>query len=407
MILLLLVAAFACGYALLREPWGALVLGLGLSGALWSAGWLLLGLTGPWTDLALLVLAVVCWRSTGRRSSSSPAVHLVVLAAFGLVMAALFVEHSIRYPEGGWDAVAIWNVRARAIFGAPGNLAQVFSPDVGATHPDYPLLLPGLVAHGWFALGHRTALAPIAVSFLFAAGGVGALCAAVREKRGPAFALAAALLLLGTPDLLALAWNQYADLKLAMLLLLAVVLASDERYLLAGLAAGLAAYTKNEGLIECIALLAAIAAADGPKAAARFLAGAAAPLALLLYFKLRWAPANDFASGSRFVPWRALAIARGYALEIANFEHWGLSLAAVALLWIFRARSRSAGALFVALMLLGFFAMYLFIPGEPRERMRDSIDRLLFQIWPALIYVTALAVSRGPAAPTAAATGRA
>ena len=75
-----------------------------------------------------------------------------------------------------------------------------------------------------------------------------------------------------------------------MLLLVAVVLATEGRFVSAGLVAGLAAFTKNEGLPEALGLLAAILIRAGPRPGMRFLAGALAPLALLADFKLRWRP---------------------------------------------------------------------------------------------------------------------
>ncbi|TMA31198.1 MAG: hypothetical protein E6J88_04370, partial [Deltaproteobacteria bacterium] len=235
MIALAVLAAFACGFALLRGP-GAVVLGLALSGAAWSAGLLLFGATGAGADLALLAAAGVAWRFGEQRSLVQRGrvnnVHRAVSAGAAVVVAALFLEQSVRYPDGGWDAVAIWNLRARALFAAPHQPGLVFSPELPAQHPDYPILLPALVAHGWFALGNRTAAVPIAISFLFAAAGVAALASAVSARRGPTIALAAALLLHGTPELLTLAWNQYADVKLAMLLLVAVALAVEERFAL-------------------------------------------------------------------------------------------------------------------------------------------------------------------------------
>jgi len=408
LIALAVLAAFACGFALLRGP-GAVVLGLALSGAAWSAGLLLFGATGAGADLALLAAAGVAWRFGEQRSlvQRGPVnnVHRAVCAGAALVVAALFLEHSIRYPDGGWDAVAIWNLRARSLFAAPQQLALVFSPELPAQHPDYPILLPALVAHGWFALGNRTAAVPIAMSFLFAAAGVAALASAVSARRGPTIGLAAALLLLGTPELLTLAWNQYADVKLAMLLLVAVALAVEERFALAGLAAGLCAFTKNEGAIELAALFLAVLLVAGRRAAVRFALGAAAPVALLAYFKLRWAPPNDLATQTRLgdvlrhAPRRIGIVARGFALEAVDFSHWGIALPAVALAWIVKLRSRSLPAVFIALMLAVIFAVYLATPWNPVEHMHSSLDRLLFQLWPSIIYATAAAVPADASTP--------
>ncbi len=321
------------------------------------------------------------------------------------MVAALFVEQSIRYPDGNWDAFAIWNLRARALYRAPHDLALVFTGELPAQHPYYPPLLPSLIAHGWFALGASTPAVPIAVSLLFGAAGVVALAAAVAERRGPALGLAAALLLLGTPELLTLATNQYADLKLAMLLLVAVVLASSERFVAAGLVAGLCAYTKNEGLLEFAALWVAIFVVSGRRAALRFLAGAALPLALLGTFEAGWAPRNALVADLRLTdilhraPGRLLLVLRGFAAQLVDFPAWGCTLPFVFLCWMvgFRRSERTVPAVFVALSIAVFFAIYLTTPHDPAEHMASSLDRLLFQIWPSLIYATAVSLLSGEA----------
>src|SRR5438552_2302100 len=111
-----------------------------------------------------------------------------------------------------------------------------------------------------------------------------------------------------------------------MLLLVAVALAVEERFALAGLAAGLCAFTKNEGAIELAALFLAVLLVAGRRAAVRFALGAAAPVALLAYFKLRWAPPNDLATQTRLgdvlrhAPRRIGIVARGFALEAVDFS---------------------------------------------------------------------------------------
>jgi hypothetical protein len=439
LIALSLAAAAACGIALVRAAlphrggWligsAGLVAGLALSGAAWSAGLLLFGATGAGADLALLALAgffllrkrlkpttatspspspstststsTSTWASTSTSASvadAAPAWLWVACAVAALVVTALFLRHSIRYPDGAWDASAIWNLRARSLFAAPERLADVFSPDLAAQQPDYPLLMPGLIAHAWTALGSWTPAVPIAVSFLFAAAGTVALGAAISARRGPVLALAAVLLLLGTPDLVTLAWNQYADLKLAMLLLVAVVLADERSFAAAGLVAGLAAFTKNEALLELGTLALAVLIAAGRRALLRFALGAALPLALLEYFKLRWAPPNGLVATTAprdillRAPRRLGVVAGGFVSQLWDFAHWGCALAFVALAHVagFRGRRRgSVAAPFIALTLPIFFCIYLVTPWNPAEHMRTSLDRLIFQLWPSMLYLTA------------------
>jgi hypothetical protein len=371
-----------------RIPVAAIV-ALALSGTLWSAQLLIFGVTAGWTDLVALVIAAGLFarEDTREEQESVPWPLTAALAICAVLVAALSVEQAIRAPDGGPDASAIWNMRARGLYGAPDNLRDVFM--LPLPHTDYPLLLPGLVAHLWFLAGSRTFIAPVGVAFAFAAAGAWTLGAALGGARGRA----AALLLLGTPLFMTLAWQQYADNVLAMLVLAAVVLASDGRFATAGLVAGLAAYTKNEGLLELGALLLATLAFTGWRAAGRLLVGSLAPLVLIVWFKLRWAPGNDLVEQTRLHdlllrPWsRFGTVLAGFLRQLVDFPTWGCALGVVAFSWIVR-RRRSLPALFVAIMLPVFFAVFLVTPQDPREHMRSALDRLIFQIFPVLLYAT-------------------
>jgi hypothetical protein len=396
-IALSLLATAVSGWAV-ADSWGAaIVCGLSLSGAAFTAQVLLFGWTGPQSDLALIVLsAPFLLRRRSSAVGEAPRWLQLCAAIAAVAVAALFVEHSRAFPDGGWDAIAIWNLRARALFAAPHDLSLVFGP-LPLVHSDYPPLVPGLIAHGWFALGRRSQAVPIAVAALFAAGGAAALWQAAAVQRGRAAATCALLVLLGTPQFLIQAQNQYADLKLAMLLLIAVVFASERRYVAAGLAVGLAALTKNEGILEVFVLTAVIALTAGPRVLWRFFAGAAGPLSLLLWFKFRIAPPSDLAAA--FSLSQALSMVRSrlgwlsgaFLLQVMDFDVWGAGLVAVAAAWLLRFRQRersTVAALFVALCLALVFCIYLFTPLEMHWHVGKSLDRLLFQIFPSLLYAT-------------------
>jgi hypothetical protein len=383
---------------------GALVVGFALSGAAFAAQLLLFGWTGPESDVLLLVLGALWWwrgrfAAASRCASGAPGAAratsplprwwaTAATALAGIVVAALFVRHSLRYPDGGWDARAIWNLRARALFGAPHDLALVFSAAV--PHGDYPPLLPALIAHGWFALHSRWLPVQAIVAAVFAAGGALVLFRRSRE---------AALLLLATPLFLTLAWNQYADLKLAMLLLVALTLSHEGRLEAAGLAAGLAALTKNEGLFEALALAAAVVWVRGWRDLWRFCAGAAAPIAFLAWFKLRLAPQNDLAAIFSFrraflhAPLRVPRVLAAFLKQVVSFEGFGAAAAAAAVVWMARFARRPRRTLpirFAGLSLALVFCIYVFTPQPLEWHLRGSVDRVLFQIWPCLLFATSL-----------------
>ncbi len=176
--------------------------------------------------------------------------------------------------------------------------------------------------------------------------------------------------------------------------------------MLAGLSAGLAAWTKNEGLLFLLVLLVmrcivAWRRNQGRRALgqlALLLAGAAPALAVVLLFKLSLATPNDLVSGQS---WRAslprLADASRYWL-VAK----ALVLSAVALVKAYvlvlplcffllgraprRPRPVLLGIVGVLLMMLaGYFFTYVTTPHDLAWHLRTSSDRLLLHLWPAAI----------------------
>ena len=205
----------------------------------------------------------------------------------GLLFFALdFQAASTANPAGEWDAMSIWNLRAhylaasgdgdlwrRAVSGQTGgNMA-------GSAHPGYPLFLSGFIGMQWSAGGNFDEAAPIAASFLFAAGCLVLLGASLASRKSPALGLLAWLVLLASEVFASQAAAQYSDLLQGLAFLSALVLldaAAKEcrpaRTVLAaaGLAIGLACWIKNEGLPFALAALAVAAWRFGFESAVRF-----------------------------------------------------------------------------------------------------------------------------------------
>jgi hypothetical protein len=81
----------------------------------------------------------------------------------------IFLLLSAQSPHGAWDAWAIHNLHARFLFRGATHWTDVFDPELGASHPDYPLLLPAFIASEWKALGSDATGVPRrgGVSFYF------------------------------------------------------------------------------------------------------------------------------------------------------------------------------------------------------------------------------------------------
>jgi len=376
---------------------------------------------------------------TGKRISHPVWLERVVTAGFVVSVGAAVYSAWLRAwarPQGsGWDAFAIWNLHARFLFRGGGHWRDGFSPLISWSHPDYPLLLPAAVAHFWSYLGHDEPAVPAVIGLVFTFCTVGLLCAALWLLRGRSCALLGGLALLSTPAFIDLGTWQYADVPLSFFLLATVVFLClrDERagsspglLALAGVAAGFAAWTKNEGVLFLCAIVLALAwhmgrersrkmssqGFEGRRVSTIPLLAALTPvLVVIIYFKRFVAPPGDLFSDPASMlhkvlePARYWAVIKWYATEFFRFGHW-LAIPGTLLLVGFyfavakeqharRGPGFRAAVVGLALTLAGYFAVYLITPLDIYWHLRFSLDRLFLQVWPAVIFLFFLSVRAG------------
>lgn len=332
--------------------------------------------------------------------------------AFALLM---FVFYALSKPHGEWDAWSIWNLRARFLFRSGDAWRDAFSSQLSLTHPDYPLMLPGAIAMCWTLARAESPIAQIGVAFLFTFATAGVLIAALGFLRGKGQALVGGIVMLGSAEFIINGANQYADVPLSFFVLATLaLLCLQDRYpqdlrftVLAGFMAGLAGWTKNEGLLFVAAAIVALAWGKlryGDRAVLapqllRFTAGLLPPLAVIAFFKLRFAPANDL-----------LAHPAGQMLaHLADFGRWITALEGyvkapfrlgsfllpvilvLALYWYlvrFKVEEQDRSTLADVLLTLGLtlageFLVYVALPGDIVWQLNTSLGRLLLQLWPA------------------------
>ncbi len=424
------------GLPQVQPAWARVLLRLGAGAAggmgLASCLFFVIGVLAGSPLAAMVVeLALLGWAGYEifRRRSGVPAAAagtartpalLVLAALLAVAIATAAIAAGWQFnPLGNWDAWATWNLRARFL-AAGGRLAgRAWSPVLGSiTHPDYPMLLSALVARCW-AFGHSAStLAPQAVSYTFFLALLALVAGGVAALRGPVVGVLAALALAASPALVHEVPAQYADVALACYFAGAVVFALLDEPVIAGILAGCAAWTKNEGALFLLLFAAALLVfrrRDFVKA----VCGALPCLALLLIFKLGLARGNASppmaASLSGAVhrlaePGRYATILAAFARELAGlgtgWYHPVLPLAVAALALRFdRARRREAafaGAVAMAL-LAGYFGVYAITPNALEWQLQTSLDRLLVQVWPLLL-IAGFACLRAPdlaAAPAA------
>jgi|SRR5579862_2033534 len=359
------------------------------------------------------------------------------------------VRRALAHPHGdGWDAFAIWNLHARFLFLGGSHWRDGFSALIPWSHPDYPLLLPGAIAHFWSYLGYDDPRVPAVIGLLFTFSTIGLLFSALAILRGHTPALLAALALSATPFFIEQGTSQYADIPLSFFVLTTIALlclyddrsvsSSAPRRLLvgAGLAVSLAAWTKNEGLLFLCAILAVrflvllrprfLRRASAPQNETRLeswiafgiLLLAVAPGVLLIaWFKHSLAPPGDLFSDPAtslhrlLDPARYWAILKWYVKGFLRFGNWLLIPGTLAMLGFYlitrnpTCRKPAPGVrpsvVALSLTLAGYFAVYLITPYDIYWHLRFSLTRLFLQLWPSAIFLFFLTVplsSNGPEA---------
>jgi hypothetical protein len=366
---------------------------------------------------------------------------LVVIAVATTLAAALYssVKLALAHPHGeGWDAFSIWNLHARFLFLGGNHWRDGLSPLIPWSHPDYPLLLPGAIAHFWMYLGNDNSAIPATVGLAFTFSTRGLLYSSLERVRGRTTAMFGLMTLAATPFFIEQGSSQYADVPLSFFFLASIALLSiydqppahNARYRgligLVGLALGCAAWTKNEGVLFLFATIVASplmlvrgkrqgTPADESQAmppawsALVTLILAAAPIFGLVLWLKHVAPRGDLFQAPAIMlqkmltPARYWAILKWYGKQFLRFGEWW-PVSATLLLPLFyvvvsepqiapKPRSRHVALWTLGLTLAGYFAIYVITPNELYWHLRFSLNRLFLQVWPSIIFLFFSSVS--------------
>jgi len=348
---------------------------------------------------------------------------IACLLAIPLVVATCIAFHyDIRFaaahPHGAWDAWAIWTLRARFLFRSGTQWRDAFSSVIGYSHHDYPLLLPATIGRLWVYLQHEARMVPTMLGFCFMLCTVGLAMSCVAMLRSKSQALLVGAVLVTTPFFVKHAVSGYAESPLMFFFLAttALLVMSDSRpqiLVLAGLTAGLAAWTKNEGLLFLVAtgtsLTVQVFLTRGWTACIRtaslFVTGVFPILAVIILFKSQIHVGNslfepNLVGGTVLGRIAALGlystISKHYFGEIWEFGEWEISMVPVLagyylLLGRLRGVKQKPGLVTamgtLAITFVGYFFVYVITPTELEWQLANSLNRILLQLWPSAVVV--------------------
>jgi len=365
-----------------------------------------------------------CKQDTG--SDFNPYSRLLSISFIVIIISFIvsFLLRSIANPHGWEDAWGMWNLKARFLFRSGDNWRNTFSNLLDWTSRDYPLLVPTSIVRIWSYLNYESAIAQILVAALFTFATVALLLSSLAVIRSRSTGLLAGLVLIGSHYFLKTGAYQIADIPLGFYILSTIVLFnlkeisdSKSRFLIvAGAMAGLASWTKNEGIlflfVVFVVRMIVISSDRGIKAylkeLAMFTIGVLPILAVLILFKLKIPSTNELTTGQSIeaVLGRLTDFSRylviGKSFIVIFYEKLAKKWLIILPIYFFllgktkqntNVESIKTSFLIVLLMLSGYFIVYLVTPLNLSWHLKTSIWRLFLQLWPTIIFSFFLVVS--------------
>lgn len=367
------------------------------------------------TFLTVLVTVFIVWKNRHNILSVLKHTHIALPNRQSLIWITLFVVSailftsffwidSVKYPHGKYDAWTIWNVVARFVYRGGENWQGTFLRPY--THPDYPFLLAMSNATTWTLLNKEVTYGPILLAFFFMLSLVGLLFGLLNELRDSKQASIAAILLMTQPVVAYHGMSLIADLPetfyfLASAGLMPLFLSHRDKSLavIAGLMAGLAAWTKNEGMaFAAVNLIAWVGIGIFLKERLlirNFLFGISLPMLVVILFKILLAPQNDLLAENQnilaqlFVLPRYIMIIKHAAGDLWNFGIQPVPIAAALFIYMLLAgRTRNSiqvmlPAMFaVSAQLLVYFFIYVITPLDLEWHLGSSLGRLYLHLFP-------------------------
>lgn len=377
---------FVLGSAPLRWGLGG-VIGIALLG--W--GTMVGGLLGS-AEAGAAASMVAAWFA-GPRLARAPGHHERPPAAVIAVVVgvgALLLGLSFWRPVPGFDAWAIWSLKAKAIASTSDFSSPVFSSDVYEySHRDYPPLLPAWQATAYRLSGDLRTGWPtqFQLAFLWTSAGVGIASLVGRRRSALGLLLVAWLL---APKLVTEAMSGYADVPMALFLIAgtaALLRAGDLGVTPGAILLAAAAVTKTEGLVFAAAVVVAFLVARRYRRRA-LVAGAAVAIAFAPWaaFTVTHGLAGDLwnppeggthVAFDRDVVERFPIVIRSFASQATKPGSWGILLpAAVLAVALTRFRAGPLPAAFL-LATAGLILIYLLTPYDLDWHLSRSADRVV------------------------------
>ena len=308
---------------------------------------------------------------------------------------------------GEWDAWAIWSQHARFLTHSD-YFTNLFTDKIAWTHPDYPMMLPSLIAMVWKSFDNVSAMVPALLSYTIAISMIALVMGSFFERRFWVAGVVITLLLSATSILFPFVVSQFSDTLLACFILLPFValhhLSHSKNaigFILIGFLAASAAWIKNEGLMFFVlfTFCFAIRFFRHWRRIGAYLLGAVFPILVLGVFKIFFSPPGDILAAEtdywqKISDWSRYEFIFEFASEYFIQHCLLLLVLLIAVLLIHRRFYISFPFVVIGLLFLSYLAAYVISPYGLQWHMTTSFDRLVHQVAPALFYAIFFSIAQ-------------
>ena len=349
------------------------------------------------------VLLLVRWTDSATSGKEAPAQFPAWTLAVLAIGTTILVQRS--YPlalkHGGWDAWAFWNLHTKYLADPAHWSKYLTNPNTNGDHPDYPLLLPACQAFLIrLAGGNGYTLVPFIFGFsitLF----IPVLIYLEAVQKNIVVAVLVLLLFAQNTFYLYSGTSQYADVPLAFFFLCALVCVNHvqenkRNMVLTAACLGCCCWTKNEGFILAgVFILFNARTLFSRSNATYFISGLLVPGLVLMIFKSYYAPQNGMVSGQNVDTIKQLFMAGRYQLTykyfvmMLNDKFYAIKIIffGYLALCVFERKWPDNQMLMLVGCMIAYLLVYVLSVEYLEWHLITSVDRLMLQLMPAMVYV--------------------
>ena len=324
------------------------------------------------------------------------------------------------YPEGAWDAVSMWNFKARFLATGNDSWSGMFSDYYDYIHRDYPLFLPCLLARNYIYVKETSNIIPTFFSCFFTISCFILPYLYLKKLKNIYFAIFSICLLVFSPSIFNECFKQYSDIPLAVFSLISLYEliswernSNDSSPYLCIIFSSLCFWIKNEGIpwfimYSIIVLYYMYKKTNSKVDIIKLMIKKTIPLfatVIPVYLSIMSVAyfannENDLMQGlfsrlGQFYLWNRYYLIIIFAIAFLKKHLWIITIPIFLLLGFIDSQYKKYSLLFVLILMMFscYFLIYVTTPLDLFNHLKTSFSRIVTSFLPSLVFIGCLLFS--------------